>query len=171
MTEYISGVKTEALSDIFIDTYHELRIQKHRKHRKHLISQAFPAVQQQGMRESNSHQRFWRPLSYHLTNPLYNLFLNTEYFYIIPVTVFFVKRRWRDLNPRAGCPAYRISSADPSTAWVHLQIYVISLVPTRRPIQPVEIGKNNRIEQATLFNLNSAGTRMVPRVSAVWHSA
>ena len=67
--------------------------------------------------------------------------------------------------------AYRISSADPSTAWVHLQIYVISLVPTRRPIQPVEIGKNNRIEQATLFNLNSAGTRMVPRVSAVWHSA
>ena len=24
-----------------------------------------------GMRESNSHQRFWRPLSYHLTNPLY----------------------------------------------------------------------------------------------------
>ena len=25
----------------------------------------------QGMRESNSHQRFWRPLSYHLTNPLH----------------------------------------------------------------------------------------------------
>ena len=24
----------------------------------------------QGMRESNSRQRFWRPLSYHLTNPL-----------------------------------------------------------------------------------------------------
>ena len=23
------------------------------------------------MRESNSHQRFWRPLSYHLTNPLF----------------------------------------------------------------------------------------------------
>ena len=80
--------------------------------------------------------------------------------------------RWRDSNSRAGFePTYRISSADPSTAWVHLQIYVISLVPTRRPIQPVEIGKNNRIEQATLFNLNSAGTRMVPRVSAVWHSA
>ena len=81
-------------------------------------------------------------------------------------------RRWRDSNSRAGFePTYRISSADPSTAWVHLQIYVISLVPTRRPIQPVEIRKNNRIEQATLFNLNSAGTRMVPRVSAVWHSA
>ena len=27
----------------------------------------------QGMRESNSHQRFWRPLSYHLTNPLYSI--------------------------------------------------------------------------------------------------
>ena len=25
----------------------------------------------QGMRESNSHQKFWRLLSYHLTNPLY----------------------------------------------------------------------------------------------------
>ena len=28
------------------------------------------SFKQQGMRESNSHQRFWRPLSYHLTNPL-----------------------------------------------------------------------------------------------------
>ena len=58
------------------------------------------------------------------------------------------------MNPRAGCPTYRISSADPSTAWVHLQIYVISLVPTRRPIQPVEIGKNNRIEQTPIHDLN-----------------
>src|SRR5699024_843813 len=33
--------------------------------------QALPALLEQGMRESNSHQRFWRPLSYHLTNPLY----------------------------------------------------------------------------------------------------
>ena len=31
----------------------------------------FQAPKEQGMRESNSHQRFWRPLSYHLTNPLY----------------------------------------------------------------------------------------------------
>ena len=31
----------------------------------------FQAPKVQGMRESNSHQRFWRPLSYHLTNPLY----------------------------------------------------------------------------------------------------
>ena len=30
----------------------------------------FASFQIQGMRESNSHQRFWRPLSYHLTNPL-----------------------------------------------------------------------------------------------------
>ena len=30
----------------------------------------FQAPKEQGMRESNSHQRFWRPLSYHLTNPL-----------------------------------------------------------------------------------------------------
>ena len=33
--------------------------------------QGFASFQIQGMRESNSHQRFWRPLSYHLTNPLY----------------------------------------------------------------------------------------------------
>ena len=32
------------------------------------------------------------------------------------------QRRWRDLNPRTGCPAYRISSADPSATWVHLHI-------------------------------------------------
>ena len=32
----------------------------------------------------------------------------------------FVKRRWRDLNPRTGYPIYRISSADPSATWVHL---------------------------------------------------
>ena len=32
-----------------------------------------------------------------------------------------LQRRWRDLNPRAGYPTYRISSADPSATWVHLQ--------------------------------------------------
>ena len=32
--------------------------------------QGIQLFQKQGMRESNSHQRFWRPLSYHLTNPL-----------------------------------------------------------------------------------------------------
>ena len=34
----------------------------------------FQAPKEQGMRESNSHQRFWRPLSYHLTNPLQSIF-------------------------------------------------------------------------------------------------
>ena len=39
---------------------------------KALQLQGFPAsILEQGMRESNSRQRFWRPLSYHLTNPLY----------------------------------------------------------------------------------------------------
>ena len=33
----------------------------------------FQAPKVQGMRESNSHQRFWRPLSYHLTNPLQSI--------------------------------------------------------------------------------------------------
>lgn len=39
------------------------------------------------MRESNSRQRFWRPLSYHLTNPLYSVCctssLSTHYLYHI----------------------------------------------------------------------------------------
>ena len=35
-------------------------------------------------------------------------------------TKTIMKRRWRDLNPRTGYPAYRISSADPSATWVHL---------------------------------------------------
>ena len=30
------------------------------------------------MRESNSHQRFWRPLSYHLTNPLNIMFFKEK---------------------------------------------------------------------------------------------
>ena len=30
-------------------------------------------------------------------------------------------QRRRDLNPRAGCPTYRISSADPSASWVLLR--------------------------------------------------
>ena len=37
----------------------------------------------------------------------------------------FVKRRWRDLNPRTGYPIYRISSADPSATWVHLHVLKI----------------------------------------------
>ena len=43
---------------------------ENQKARKRSIYQHFRAFLQQGMRESNSHQRFWRPLSYHLTNPL-----------------------------------------------------------------------------------------------------
>ena len=41
----------------------------------------------------------------------------------------FVKTEMEDLNPRAGCPAYRISSADPSATWVHLhdRFYYIRL--------------------------------------------
>ena len=34
-------------------------------------------------------------------------------------------RRWRDSNSRTVLPAYRISSADPSTTWVHLRIYFL----------------------------------------------
>ena len=40
----------------------------------------------------------------------------------------FVKRRWRDLNPRTGYPIYRISSADPSATWVHLQMQTFIII-------------------------------------------
>ena len=40
-----------------------------------------------------------------------------------PTVSFLFWRRWRDLNPRAGCPTYRISNPNPSASWVHLQIY------------------------------------------------
>ena len=33
------------------------------------------------MRESNSHQRFWRPLSYHLTNPLWLPLTTFKYYH------------------------------------------------------------------------------------------
>ena len=36
-------------------------------------------------------------------------------------------QRRRDLNPRAGCPTYRISSADPSASWVLLRVLRRSL--------------------------------------------
>ena len=45
-------------------------------------------------------------------------------------------RRWRDSNSRTVLPAYRISSADPSTTWVHLRIQGIfrylSIIPYSR---------------------------------------
>ena len=44
----------------------------------------------QGMRESNSHQRFWRPLSYHLTNPLYCLLKSLN---SITIKEIFVKKK------------------------------------------------------------------------------
>ena len=75
----------------------------------------------------------------------------------------------RTLAPVLTRPtAFRVRTLQPLGYIPKFMLY--PCFSTRRPIQPVEIGKNNRIEQATLFNLNSTGTRMVPRVSAVWHS-
>ena len=34
--------------------------------------------------------------------------------------LFSVERRWRDLNPRAGCPTYTLSRGASSATWVHL---------------------------------------------------
>lgn len=43
------------------------------------------------MRESNSRQRFWRPLSYHLTNPLYYDSLLSAY-YLYHISSMYVNR-------------------------------------------------------------------------------
>ena len=40
------------------------------------------------MRESNSRQRFWRPLSYHLTNPLYIKYYEGFYPHILYTFIF-----------------------------------------------------------------------------------
>ena len=52
---------------------------------------SFQAPTEQGMRESNSHQRFWRPLSYHLTNPLHFLsvtyYTKMTYYYVISLVL------------------------------------------------------------------------------------
>ena len=41
------------------------------------------------MRESNSRQRFWRPLSYHLTNPLYKYYEGSALIYYIHLSFVF----------------------------------------------------------------------------------
>ena len=43
-------------------------------------------------------------------------------------------RRWRDLNPRTPCGAYRISNPDPSATWVHLHCAVRRRSYTRRSL-------------------------------------
>ena len=44
-------------------------VRKFKKNKKSLLLKAF-TIKWQGWRESNSHQRFWRPLFYHWTTPL-----------------------------------------------------------------------------------------------------
>ena len=42
------------------------------------------------MRESNSHQRFWRPLSYHLTNPLQVYFIYSQNYIHVDISLRFI---------------------------------------------------------------------------------
>ena len=61
-----------------------------RKRPERLILQAFQSFIEQGMRESNSRQRFWRPLSYHLTNPLYIKYYEGSFTLIYYIHLSFV---------------------------------------------------------------------------------
>ena len=71
-------------SNIFI----QIVFLKNRKRPERLILQAFQPFIEQGMRESNSRQRFWRPLSYHLTNPLYIKYYEGFYPHILYTFIF-----------------------------------------------------------------------------------
>ena len=51
----------------------------------------YSTLSKQGMRESNSHQRFWRPLSYHLTNPLYSIKMTYKIRHLLSYTLSFKK--------------------------------------------------------------------------------
>ena len=61
-----------------------LHIFQKRKQLESLIFQGFLAVCKQGMRESNPRQKFWRLLSYHLTNPLYSVLTFSSHHIFIP---------------------------------------------------------------------------------------
>ena len=68
----------------------------------------FPNFKRQGMRESNSHQRFWRPLSYHLTNPLRE-----------SLTIFYIIS-WPDLSTSFDSYFYTptpAAAAPPDLLW------------------------------------------------------
>ena len=75
-----------------------------------------------------------------------------------------VWRRWRDLNSRAGeRPTYRISSADPSTTWVHLRIPLEprNFITFPRHLQPFPAKIRPRFCRTTIHlgQLNKKGMR------------
>ncbi len=50
------------------------------------------------------------------------------------------------MNPRAGYPTYRISSADPSATWVHLQKPIESVADKTPQRYYNGFGKNSQIK-------------------------
>ena len=60
-------------------------------------------------------------------------------------TLAAVWRRWRDLNPRTPCGAYRISNPDPSATWVHLQ-FLCYYATGLRALQGKSAGRAHRMK-------------------------
>ena len=104
------------------------------------------------MRESNSHQRFWRPLSYHLTNPLYEVrykkmwlllatFLDyrfkTTYMLTFPWEFFTLRYAWmrfqlcaRPRSPRSSAAQCLLLCKCPRSTMNFLpQVYLLQSVP------------------------------------------
>ena len=105
----------------------EFKIQKKPKNLD--FSRIFDFPSQQGMRESNSHQRFWRPLSYHLTNPLRYRIFKTTYMLTFatrswPCLRF--RRAWSPRNFVAQCLLLRkcLSSHITALECKHSSLYV-----------------------------------------------
>ena len=68
---FLSGRQmSENVCILRIPNFRPLCGRNHKKAQTPYFTWILSFFQKQGMRESNSHQRFWRPLSYHLTNPL-----------------------------------------------------------------------------------------------------
>ena len=67
-----------------------------------------------------------RVISYHNFTSVSSTFL--KFFKICFSSVFWMKRRKRDLNPRAGFPTYTLSRGASSASWVFLRIDIFHMI-------------------------------------------
>ena len=76
------------------------------------------------MRESNPHQKFWRLLSYHLTNPLYIIKRGIFTQLNSPCSLRFVNRL--ALNSCCACSLHSLSCFQRTFKTTHKLLYIIS---------------------------------------------
>ena len=118
---------------------------------------------QQGMRESNSHQRFWRPLSYHLTNPLQCLLLqlyiqmlqlssdNAKVFLKAEMERFELSRRLPDL-PHFECGPFSHLGTSPYVCNYRTDIYYTGIYQKGQLFLLTKIKVYNMIYRQWIWN-------------------